>query len=441
MAAVSLQGGVPLSGDIVISGAKNSGLKLLHAALFSNEDVVLDNIPNIENLHVDLEIIRRLGGKFRWIGANKLVINGAGLISHEIPYELGSKYRTAALLVGPLVFRFGKAILPKPGGCKIGPRPLNRWVDTWKTLGYEVQEDDKFYYIFSKQVTGADISFKISTHTGTDNAILSALFAAGETTITNAAEEPEVDDLIAFCNQIGGKVERVAPRTIKVSGTQVFKSCKYKVMPDRNEVVTFVVAALVTGGNIKLKGVQKTDLLAFTNVLTKIGCKFEFAKNDMRVWHAGEVFSAATVTTAPAPGFMTDWQPLITLLLTQAEGESIVHDTVYTDRFGYTVDLNRMGAKINLVSPSELGLEAVISDEAYDLAKLGEPKTVAKITGPTPFKGTKLFVPDLRAGAALVLAGLMAHGKSEIEGVENVERGYENFFDKLVSLGAQIEKA
>jgi UDP-N-acetylglucosamine 1-carboxyvinyltransferase len=240
---------------------------------------------------------------------------------------------------------------------------------------------------------------------------------------------------------IGAEVERVEPRRINITGTKQFSGGTFTVQPDRNEVVTYAVAALVTNGNIAIKGVDKTHLLAFTNVLTKMEAKFEIDGDEMRVWRAGEKLLPVDITTAPYPGFMTDWQSLITLLLTQVEGTSLVYDTVYWDRFSYTVDLNRMGAKIKLVLPSEQGFDLIVSDDTYDVEKQGEPSCVAQIEGGTELKGTKLHIPDLRAGATLVLAALTAEGKTELDGFDNVTRGYEDFISKLIDLGANISTA
>ena len=438
MANILVEGGNPLVGTVRTSGAKNSILKLIPAALLCNEDVVFDNVPRIENLEADLEIVRQLGGKVEWLGSNKLLVNGSSINTFEIPYELGHKNRTAPLYAAPLVFRFGKAVVPFPGGCKIGPRPINRWVDVWEALGILVKNDDKFIYLDGQNLNASSINFQRITHMGTDMAVIFSAFANGETIINNAAQEPEVDDLMEFINLLGGSAERLEPTRIKVTGRKQFSGASFTVQPDRNEVVTYAVAALVTNGNITIKGVNRAHLLSFVNVLTKIGAKFEIGDDEMRIWRSGEDLLPVDITTAPAPGFMTDWQPLITLLLTQVFGESTVYDTIYWDRFGYTVDLNRMGAKINLITPAEAGLEAVINDDTYDLEKLGEPKNVAKIMGKTPLRGTKLYVPDLRAGATLVIAALAAEGKSEIVGFENVTRGYEDFISKLTGLGANI---
>lgn len=438
MSKIQIQGGVPLNGTVKISGAKNSALKLLHACMFSNEDVILNNVPKIRNIEVDMEILRSIGGTAEWIGNGRVRLNGSTINSYEVPYELGSKYRTASLLAAPLVYRFGRARIPLPGGCRIGYRPINRWIDTWKALGMNVTEDKKFVNIEAENPVGTDIFFKINTHSGTDNALLSAVFSEGETTIYNAAEEPEVDDLIQLFNAMGGHIERADPKMIKVIGAKHFHGAEFTVQPDRSEVVTFAVAAVMTNGSVNITGVDKTSLLAFTNVLTKIGVRFELQGTEMRVWNQNNSLEPVHVTTAPAPGFMTDWQPLITLLLTQANGTSYVHDTVYTDRFVYTKDLNNMGASIEMKKPSEMNIEAVISDDSYNIEEKGEPFTIAQINGPTPLTAHDAKIPDLRAGATLVIAALAAEGVSELDGYEHVVRGYENFAEKLTRLGAQL---
>ena len=438
MNEVTIEGGNPLIGNVKVSGAKNSAVKIIVAALLSNEDIVLENVPRIDNVLTDLKIIECLGAKVQWLGPNRLVINGSGLDSYEIPVDLGSRNRTASLLAAPLVFRFGKARIPLPGGCRIGPRPINRWIETWQSFGINVEEKNGILYLESKKLEPAEVAFKINTHTGTDNAIIFSSFIPGKSTILNAAEEPEVDDLIEFLNLIGGEVLREDGKRIEVVGKNVFKGGSYKIMPDRNEVVTFAAAAILTHGNITISPVSKANLLSFANLIDKMDCTYEFSGEEMRVWYNGGKLSPVNVTTAPAPGFMTDWQPLAGLLLTQVEGESLVHDTVYTDRFGYTKDLNSMGSEIEVVKPSDVGIEAVISDDMYDYRKLGEPKTIAKIHGPTKLHGIKVNIPDLRAGAALVLAALTASGKSNLLGVENIERGYEDFFGKLKNLGGKI---
>lgn len=440
MSNLVIEGGNSLVGDVTISGAKNSASALIPAAIFSNEDIILENVPKISDVATQIEIVKALGGTCEWVGKNNLLINASNVEFFEVPGDLGTDCRCSALFAAPLLFRFGKAIIPKPGGCAIGPRPINRWLECWESLGYEVLDDPHFLVIRSGGLQNTTIDFKVSTHTGTTNAILSSLFVSGETTILNAAEEPEIDDLIELCRLMGSTIKRVEPRVIKIEGRNVFKGCTLNIQPDRDEVITFATAAVVTEGNITIKNVNREHILSYVNVLSKIGCKYEFSGNEMRAWSTGEKLNSVEVSTAPAPGFMSNWQPLLVLLLTKCSGDSTVHETIYTNRFGYVKDLNRMGAKIQLFNPSELGIKPVISDDMYDLTKLGEPLTVAVVHGPTKLKGTSLEVQDIRSGASLILASLAAEGRSTLLNVDAVNRGYEKFVDKLANLGAVIDE-
>ena len=419
MSILTIEGGKPLIGSVKISGAKNSVLKIISASMFSNDDVVVSNVPRVGSVFKYLDIVKEMGAKVEWVGNNKVVLNGAGLSTYVIPYELGAVCHTTSLLVGPLVFRFGKVIVPLSKSNK----PVNRLIDTWKTLGMDVENDGKNLVIKAMNLQQSNIKFKINTLMGTDNAILSSLFINGETLIHNSNEEPETDDLISFCNVIGGKVERLEPRLIKVTGATIFKGGSFEVISDYNEAAVFMTAAIVTNGNIFVTGVDRTSMTSFVNVLTKIGCKYEFSKNEVRVWRDKDRLNNVSLSTSPAPGFVSDWQSLITLIATQADGESLIYDTVYHNRFDYTVDLNRMGAKIDLT----------VSD-----AKFEEPHSVAKVVGPTKLRGVKIGINHFIDSYTLILAALSASGKSDITGYENVEKGFEDFINKLVNLGAQI---
>ena len=434
-----IEGKVPLQGSISLSGARNSAIKLIFASMYSNEDIILENVPRLESIAVDMEIVQSMGGKAEWIGNNKLLLNGSGLSAFEVPLEAGSKYRTAFLLAGPLLFRFGKARIPKVKESVFKASPINRIIETWKSLGFEVVEDDDWISVASNSPKGAEINFKTSSHTGTENAILSAALIEGETIINNASEEPEIDDLIEFCNLMGASVKRVEPRKIIITGTHVFRGCTFEVQSDKYEAAAFATAAILTRGNIAIKNVKKLSMVPFINFLSKIGVNFEIQDDELRVWNATKITST-TVTVAPSPGFVPDWQPLATLMLTQADGQSLVHDTVYTDRFEYTKDLNRMGANIEVVKPSEVGIMPVISEDSYDFEKMGEPNTVSRIEGPSKLHAEKMHIIDPRYANVLVLAALAAEGKTELNGYKSLYEPTENFFDKLISLGAKITR-
>lgn len=434
MSILTIDGAKPLIGSIKLAGDKNSMLKIISASMFCNDDVIISNVPRVGNVFKYLEIIKEMGAKVEWVGNNKIILNGSGLSTYIIPYELGSVCRVANLLAGPLIFRFGKAVIP----LSKSNRPINRLIDTWETLGMEVEKDKKNIVIKANNLQNGNIKFKISTLMGTDNAILSSLFINGETLIYNSSEEPEIDDLISFCNVIGGNVERSEPRLIKVTGSNIYKGGNFEIIPNYNEAAIFMTAAIVTNGNIIVSGVDRTSLTSFVNVLTKIGCKYEFSKNEVRVWRDNDQLSNISLNTSPSPGFASAWQSLITLIATQSEGESLVYDTVYHDRFDYISDLNRMGAKITLITPSEANLPLILSDDLYDYSKLGEPHSVARILGPTKLKGTKIGLKHFIDSYTLTLAALTASGKSEITEYENIEKGLEDFVNKVVNLGAQV---
>ena len=428
-----IEGGHPLIGEVNLSGSLNSALKLIPAALFSSEDVLLENVPKVASVESDLEVLRSLGAKAEWLTNNQILINGSTLRSYEIPYDIGSRYRTVGLLAAPLLYRFGQAVIPKSTG-----RPINRWIDTWKQLGIEYREDARFMYLKSGRPAAGDVHFKTSTHTGTDNAILTAIALPRETVISNASQASEVDDLIAFCNKMGAEVKRTDSRSIKIAGKNIFNGAKFKVQNDITEAIMFAAAAIITKGNIRILGVDKTTLTAFTNVLAKINCHFEFLNNEFRVWYGGDDMNPVNINTSPAPGFLTDWKPYLVLMLGKAVGDSLVHDTVFVDRFDFLKDLNRMGANIDLFKPSEAGLTPVISDDNYDYEKLGEPSTVTKVHGPVQLKAARLYIDNLKSGAVLILAALSAAGKSEIGGYKIIETGFDNILGKLSGLGAKI---
>lgn len=439
MPGIFIEGGTPLMGTVSVSGAKNSASKLIFASMFSNEDVILNNVPKTQTILNDIEVIESVGGKAEWLGSNTLSLNGSHINTHEVPLEIGEKHRMASLLVGPLLFRFGKVVIPKYKSPDGAVKPINRFVDTWESLGFEIEEDENYIKLSNDgSAVGCSINFKTLSHTATDNAIISSVFVPGETLISNSSEEPEVEDLINFLNSMGAEIEKPETGKIKIMGVSIFKNTTFEVCSDKSEIAMFATLAVLTRGNISIKNIKRDLVLQFINFLNKIGARFEFSENELRVWRHEEGLIPQNLEISPTPGFVPDWQSLAVLLLTQANGESTVHDTVYVDRFGYCMDLNRMGAKIDLLTPSEAGISPEISDDSYDIEKEGEPKTVAKITGPTKLKGERLTIENFNYGAVLVLAALCADGKSEIIGIDNIGFYFEDFVDKLISLGAKI---
>ena len=438
-----IDGGVPLKGQVQISGAKNAAIKMVAASLLTANEVVLENIPRIDDVGVIVKIVENLGVKTEFLDEKVLGLKADEVFSSTVPHSLGVASRSVIMVIGPLLTRFGEVIIPEPGGCRIGLRPIDRHLAALEQLGAVVEHKEGLYKIAAPRLKGAAINFSKNTVMGTENVLLAAVLAEGETVITNAAEEPEVDDLIELLVKMGGKIKRdeSESRRIIIEGVRELAGARHRILPDRNEAVTFAISAAATCGDVTLENVRPLDLTAFTAKLEKMGVGFDIKRESLRVWlEKDKVLQPVEIETAPHPGFMTDWQQPTAVLLTQANGESLLHETVYEDRFGYTKELKKMGAKIKLLTPSQAGIAFDSSRYNFDWTLDGEPKAVAKIFGPTPLSGQKLQIPDLRAGAALVLAALAAEGTSEISGVEHLDRGYEKLDEKLRGLGAKIQR-
>lgn len=436
-----VDGGTNLKGNLSVSGSKNAAIKMIAASLLTSEEITLSNVPNISDVEVIVNMVRNLGTEVEWIDENKLRLRSVSPVSQKIPTEITRTTRSAVMLMAPLLARYGNFSICSPGGDGIGVRPINRHLDALCAFGAEVGEKDGCYNGRAKTgLHGAEVGFKKSTVMGTETAILAGVLAFGKTIINNAAAEPEVDDLVEFLNKMGAQITRKDERTIELEGVTVLHGTAHEVMPDRNEAVTYAVAAAVTRGDVTISKINPQLLTSFLAKIHKMGISFEVGKNSLRVWvEKDTILSPVDIETSPHPGFMTDWQQPFCVLLTQAVGVSHIHETIYLNRFEYIKELNRMGAKIELLKPSERGLKAS-TDEEYDLTAGGEPTTLAEITGPVSLVSRRLNIPDLRAGATLVIAALAAKGQSEILGIEHIDRGYENFEGKLAGLGAHISR-
>lgn len=439
-----IDGGIPLKGEVTISGAKNAAIKMVAASLLTSEEVTLTNIPEIDDVAVMIEAASGLGIKTTWLDNHKLRLKADEIKTYTLDTSITCRARSTIMFMAPLLSRFGQFTLGEPGGCTIGKnRPINRHLEAFSKMGAKVEFNDGAYQGYVRGgLKGTEVIFEKSTVMGTESVLLASVLASGVTTILNAAQEPEVDDLISLLFKMGAKLGRIDDRTIRVEGVTTLHGASHEIIPDRNEAVTFAIAAAVTRGDLVIKNTKPSDMTAFLAKLEKVGVSFESGKNSLRVWALpDQEFKNVSIETSPHPGFMTDWQQPVCVLLTQASGISLVHDTIYINRFEFAKELNRMGAKIDVVKPSDVGIKTVVSDDDYDANKEGEPFTVAKIDGPTPLTGKRLTIPDLRAGATLVLAALCAKGKSEIFGVEHIDRGYELFDQKLAAVGARIVRA
>lgn len=426
-----------LHGTVKVSGAKNVAMKVILTGLLTCDQITVSNIPMISSVTGTIDIVKSLGINISYPKEHQIEIKGAGLISFKIPIELGGLYRTASMVAGPLLARFGKAIVPNPGGCRIGKRPIDRHIDGLKSMGAVITYKNGYYYAESKELHGTDYTFESNTHTGTEALILAAVLADGKTILRNSAEEPEVDDLIKLLNLMGAKIERNG-RIITVQGVKKLTGANYMIMPDRNEAVTFAIAAIATKGDVTVIGAQREYMKIFLDKLDEAGGGWEEVNNEtIRFYYKGPLRSTH-IETSYYPGFMTDWQASWALLMTQAKGVSEIHETVYEDRFGYVKELQKMGARIETYNPS------IFDPEKYYNFNWSEREKnylhAIKIYGLKNLHNAILEVCDLRAGATILLSALVADGESVITGIEHIDRGYENIEDKFTKIGAKIKR-
>lgn len=434
-----VKGGKKLTGEVELGGAKNVALKALVAACLTEEEVVIENVPLISDFYIMAEIIDHLGGEIN-ISDHNITIRVSSFKKDKISLDKAALIRTSSMFVAPLLARKKSAIIPNPGGCRIGARPIDRTVEGLKKMGVVLVYDraDGYFHAKTKGLKGVNYKFEKNTHTGTETLIMAAVLAKGKTILENAAEEPEIDELINLLNKMGAKIKRIKPRTIQIEGVKKLKGTRFKIPLDRNEVVTFAVAAILTGGEVFIKEAKKEGLEEFIEKVKSAGCGFEEKINGLRFFDSGKIL-ATDVVSQPFPGFMTDWQGPWAILMTKGEGSSIIHETVYENRFGYADELNKMGAKIKLFNPVVKNPREFYNFNIKDDKK--EFKHAAKISGPVELHDAVVNISDLRAGATLVLAALSAKGESVIFGVEHLDRGYERFDEKLRRLGADIKRA
>lgn len=442
MEKIVIRGGKRLTGTIGVSGAKNVALKAMVAACLTDQEVMVKNIPLISDFFVMVEIIRELGGEVKIID-HVAHIHMKKFKKEKISLEEAAKIRTSAMFLSPLLARIGKAIIPNPGGCRIGARPIDRTIKGLERMGYSAlyKSEDGFFYLKKiKNFNNKEITYEFekSTHTGTEMLIMiAALLKDTKITLKNCAAEPEVDELINLLNQMGAKILRMQERTIVIQGVKKLSGTEFTIGPDRNEIVTMAIAAVITKGDILIKDAQRVDLSPFLQRLELAGGGVEPKKEGIRFYYKGEL-SSVDVETSTYPGFMTDWQGPWSILMTQAKGEAIIHETVYENRFGYVEELRKMGGNITLFNPDIIDPEKVYNFNLTDNNPLYFH--AIRIKGPSKLHNAVVKVSDLRAGATLVLAALSATGESVIFGVEHLDRGYEKIDKNLRFLGANIKR-
>ena len=432
-----VRGGKKLEGEIRLAGAKNAATKMMIASLLTSEPCVLENFPEIGDTEITAELCRSIGSNI----AVESRPDGAALKIHtpEIKnskvISLSLRNRIPILALAPLLARVGEAEVPILGGDKIGPRPVDIHISALTAMGAEIEVRDNSYFATAKNgLHGADISLRYPSVGATENTILAAVLAAGRTSIQNAAMEPEILDLIKMLQQMGAIIEIGANRNIYIDGVKELHGMTYRIMPDRNEAVSFACLAVATNGRVLVKEARHDDLITFLNALRKIGGEYEIQEGGILFYRPEEskILRPVNIETDPHPGFMTDWQQPVAVLLTQANGESTIHETVYEDRFAYAKDLNLMGADIKVVSKC-------LGEKSCRFAER-EHNHSAAIKGPTKLKAAQLEVRDLRSGIAHIIAALIADGESTISGAEEIDRGYEKIDERLRNLGAQIQR-
>ncbi|MDQ5950847.1 MAG: UDP-N-acetylglucosamine 1-carboxyvinyltransferase [Patescibacteria group bacterium] len=437
MEAFQVTGGKPLKGSVRIGGAKNASYKLMIASLLASTESRLLNFSRISDVDTVAEIIASLGGGVKRAGERSIFIDPSSLQSFDLSQANGQQGRFSTMFIPALIAKFGKAIVPMPGGDKIGRRPLERHFEGLDALGIRLREENGIVYAESAGLKGNRYRFIKNTHTGTETLLMAAVLAEGNTTIENAAEEPEIDDLITFLNEMGAKVERKPGRIIAIQGVPTLHGAIHKIIPDRNEAVSYACGALVTKGDVIIENANPEHLSAFLRKLDDIGAGYEIGNYGIRFFYKGPL-QATDVTTEIAPGFMTDWQPLFATLLTQCHGTSILHETIMQNRFQYVEALQNMGATIEKFNP-----EVADRNQTYNFNLEDDSPEyfhAIKITGPSALKSGKFHVHDLRHGATLILAALTAEGTSLIGGIEHVDRGYEALAERLTSMGADIKR-
>lgn len=437
MAKYVIEGGLPLYGCVRLGGAKNASFKLMIASLLAQGESRLLNFSHVSDVTVTRDIIVSLGGKVRSAGERTLFIDPTPITSFTIEARFGQASRASSMFVGPLLHRFSKAVFPLPGGDQIGNRPLDRHFEGLENLGATIKFVNGHCEVSTTRLHGTSYTFPKPSHTGTETLIMTAVLAEGKTVLKNAALEPEVDDLIAFLNQMGAKIRRTRHRTIEITGVTKLQPTIYRIMPDRNEAVSYACAAVATQGDIIVENARAAHLQAFLDKLEAAGGGYQTGNFGIRFFYR-QPLKAVDIITTPHPGFMTDWQPLWAVLMTQAQGQSLIHETVHPNRFQYVAGLISMGAQIGRFNPPLTNPSRVYSFNPKD----DDPQFfhALKVTGPTQLKGSVINVPDLRAGATFVLAALIASGQSLIHNVEHIERGYEKLEHRLQAIGAKIER-
>ena len=426
---LKITGGVPLHGEVTVAGAKNAASKMIIAALLTEEAVVLHNVPLQQETDIAKELVEMLGASAS-IEDHTMRIEVAKLGSTSA-MQLSRKNRLAILTLAPLLHRTGEAFVPTLGGDKIGPRPVNFHLEALEKMGAVIEADPDGYRATAPNgLKGTVIELEYPSVGTTETVLFASVLAKGRTVLKNAAIEPEIIELIMMLQKMGAVIEFGAGREIEIIGVEKLRGCEHTVLPDRLEAASFAALALATRGEIFVRGARHADMITFLNAVRLMGGEYEVKPDGIR-FAGKEKYTGIQIETDTFPGFSTDWQQPLLVMLTQAEGTSVLHETVYEERLGYTETLRRMGADVTLFENCLGEIACRFKDHNY--------KHSAVIKGPTALHPTDMIIPDIRAGLAYIIAALLADGTSTLTGVEHLERGYENLYEKLRNVGAQIE--
>jgi UDP-N-acetylglucosamine 1-carboxyvinyltransferase len=427
-----IEGGKPLKGVIRVSGAKNAATKQIVASLLTDEECVLRNVPNIGDTKVTLDICKSVGLQYSWDNrkSDTLTLHTPQITSPEVPIAFSGLNRIPILLLGPLLHRYGKAVIPMLGGCNIGERPVDFHVQALEMLGAKIVYENDRYYAVADQLRGAIIELPYPSVGATENILLSAVMAKGTTFIKNAATEPEIIDLVMMLQKMGAIIYVDVDRTIVIEGVKKLHAAKHTVINDRIEAASFGVAAVITGGDVVVEGADQAHMLTFLNKLRQVGGGFEILDRGIRFYHPGQPLKPIAMETDVHPGFMTDWQQPFVMLMTQIDGLSVLHETVYETRFGYVEQLKQMGAEIQLY-------EQCLGEKPCRFRNRDYQHSCV-VKGPTPLQAADITIPDLRAGFSYLIAAAVANGVSRVYGIQYVQRGYSHILEKFQELNANI---
>ena len=415
MQKLRINGRYPLNGEVNISGSKNAALPIMAACLLCSEEVVLDNIPALRDINTMIRLITYMGVEISKTSDNTVKINAHRIKEKFAPYDLVKTMRASILVLGPLLARFGEAIVSLPGGCAIGARPVNLHIEGLKAMGAEIDLKNGYIHAKARRLKGCEFSFNPVSVTGTANLMMAACLAEGATILNNCAKEPEIVNLGEFLISMGANLNGLGSDQILIEGVDKLEATTCRVIPDRIEAATFLIAALITKSNLKLNGALAEHLKEPMNLLKEAGASISVAEEFIEVTSLNEIIPVS-FATSPYPGIPTDIQAQLMVLNVLAQGESSIEETIFENRFMHVLELQRMGANIELQS------------------------NIAKIKGVNQLQSAQVMATDLRASAALVLAALVASGETEIDRIYHIDRGYENIDKKLSLIGAQVER-